>query len=188
VSPGPSIRRELRAGDLDAIVAHHGRVYGEEYGVDADFEAHVAATVSRAAARGFPGRREALWLVELDGEHAGSLALTDEGDGVAAVRWFVLDPGVRGHGLGRRLLEELLATAAAFGYGRVWLETFSELRAAGHLYRDHGFRVVSTEVGPRWGRDRIEYQRYEVELSRESGIGSADGEADELQARNVLLG
>jgi len=165
MSPDPSIRSELWAGDLGAIVAHHGRVYGEEYGVDASFEGHVASTVAEAAARGFPGPREAICLVELDGEHVGSLALTDEGDDEAAIRWFVLSPEVRGRGLGRRLLGEMLARAAELGYARVRLETFSELEAAAHLYREHGFELVSAETAPRWGRERITYQSYELELS-----------------------
>jgi ribosomal protein S18 acetylase RimI-like enzyme len=165
VSSDPVIRRELRPGDLGAIVAHHGRVYGEEYGVDSTFEGHVAATVAEAAVRGFPSRREAICVVESEGEHAGSLALTDEGDGDAAIRWFVLSPEVRGRGLGRRLLGETLTTAAEVGYTRVWLETFSELEAAAHLYRDYGFELVSADPAPRWGRERITYQRYELELS-----------------------
>ncbi len=165
MSRDPSIRRELRPGDLGMIVAHHGRVYGEEYGVDPTFEGHVASTVARAAARGFPSWREAICLVELDGEHAGSLALTDEGNGEAAIRWFVLSPEVRGRGLGRRLLREMLASAVDVGYTRISLETFSELEAAAHLYRDHGFELVSAEAAPRWGRERITYQRYELELA-----------------------
>jgi ribosomal protein S18 acetylase RimI-like enzyme len=165
VSPDPIIRRELRPGDLGAIVAHHGRVYGPEYGVDTSFEGHVASTVAQAALRGFPSSREAICLVELDGEHVGSLALTDEGAGEAVIRWFVLSPEVRGRGLGRRLLGEMLARASEIGYSRVSLETFSELEAAAHLYREHGFEVVSADSAPRWGRDRIVYQRYELELS-----------------------
>jgi len=165
VSSEPTIRRALRPGDLGAIVAHHGRVYGKEYGVDATFEGQVASTIASAAARGFPSRREAISLVELAGEHAGSIALTDEGDGEAAIRWFVLSPAARGRGLGRRLLEEMLGRAVDVGYRLVRLETFSELETAAHLYRGHGFELISAEETPRWGRERITYQRYELELS-----------------------
>jgi ribosomal protein S18 acetylase RimI-like enzyme len=164
VSSWLRIRRGLRPGDLGAIVAHHGRVYGREYGVDPRFEGHVAASVARVAGRGFPKAREAIAIVEVGGEHAGSIALTQEGEDSAAIRWFVLDAGLRGHGLGRRLLGDMLAHAEQSGYALVWLETFSELEAAAHLYRDHGFRVVSEDMAPRWGRDRITYQRYELEL------------------------
>jgi ribosomal protein S18 acetylase RimI-like enzyme len=165
VSPDLSIRRELRPGDLGAIIAHHGRVYGEEYGVDSTFEGFVASAVARAAVRGFPGWREAICLVEPGGEHAGSIALTDEGNGEAAIRWFVLSPELRGRGLGRRLLSEMLARANEVSYTRVWLETFSELEAAAHLYREHGFQLVSADAAPRWGREQITYQRYELQLA-----------------------
>ena len=57
----------------------------------------------------------------------------------------------------------MLARAAEAGYARVRLETFSELEAAAHLYRDHGFELVSADTAPRWGRERITYQRYELE-------------------------
>jgi ribosomal protein S18 acetylase RimI-like enzyme len=160
----PDIRRVFRPGDLDAIVAHHACVYGPEYGVDSTFEGQVEAAVARARARGFPTAREAIRIVERRGEHAGSIGLTDEGNHEAALRWFVLDPGLRGHGLGRRLLDEILEKAAESGYARVWLETFSELEAAAHLYRGRGFRLVREDTAPRWGRERIIYQRYEREL------------------------
>jgi ribosomal protein S18 acetylase RimI-like enzyme len=161
----PTIRDELRPGDMDAIVSHHRRIYGEEYGVDSRFGDFVAAAVARAVERGFPSEREAIRIVELDGEHAGSIGLSDEGDGDAAIRWVVLSPEVRGKGLGRRLVAEMLAFAEDHGYRRVWLETFSELEAAAHVYRDAGFVVTEADTAPRWGRDSITMQRYELELA-----------------------
>ena len=162
----PRIRSALRPGDLGAIAAHHGRLYGAEFGVDASFEGHVAAAVGTAAKRGFPSERERIRIVELDGKHAGSVALTDDGDGSAALRWFVLDAALRGAGLGRRLLGELLAAAEKEHFERVSLETFSELEAAAHLYREHGFELLWEETAPRWGRERITYQHYELDGAR----------------------
>jgi N-acetylglutamate synthase-like GNAT family acetyltransferase len=173
----PSIRRELIPGDLGAIVAMHGRLYALEHGLDATFEAEVAAGVAGAAARGWPGPREGIWMVEHESRVAGCLGLTDEGEDDAKLRWFLLDPGLHGRGLGRRLLEELLQKADASGYRRVSLETFSELRAAAHLYRSHGFQLVSAETGPRWGRAELTYQRYERDLSRAVPPSASPGAA-----------
>jgi ribosomal protein S18 acetylase RimI-like enzyme len=163
-----SIRRELRPGDLGAIVAHHGTVYAHEYGVDSTFEAHVGAAVAKVAQRGWPGAREGVWIVEREGRHAGSLALTEESRDLAYVRFFVLDAELRGAGLGRMLLGELLEDAQAAGYATVALETFSDLETAARLYRAHGFELVSADTGPRWGRAEITYQRYELDLARRS--------------------
>jgi ribosomal protein S18 acetylase RimI-like enzyme len=162
VSADPVIRRELRPGDLGAIVAHHGLLYSREYGLDATFEAHVGASVAAAGERGWPGPREGLWIVEREGAHAGSLALTDEGDSKAALRWFALDRELRGQGLGRRLVDEAVSAAERIGYSSIGLETFSELTAAAHLYRSHGFGLRWTKPAARWGRDEIAYQRYEL--------------------------
>lgn len=166
MTAAPTVRRELRPGDLGAIIAHHGRTYGPEFGVDSTFEAHVAASVAEAGKRGFPRDGEAVWIVEVGGRHAGSIALTDDGGGTATVRWFVLDRELRGQGLGRRLVGEVVAEAERHGYGLLKLETFSELRAAAHLYREHGFELVRAETGPRWGRAEITYQRYERDFQR----------------------
>jgi ribosomal protein S18 acetylase RimI-like enzyme len=160
----PTIRDELRPGDMEAIVAHHRLIYGEEYGVDSRFGDFVAAAVARAEEHGFPTERETIRIVELNGEHVGSIGLTDEGD-AAAIRWVVFSPEVRGMGLGRRLVDEMLAFAEDHGYRRVWLETFSELEAAAHLYREAGFVVTSDDTAPRWGRESITMQRYELELT-----------------------
>jgi N-acetylglutamate synthase-like GNAT family acetyltransferase len=172
VSGRVEIRREPRPGDLGEIVAFHGRTYGREYGVDARFEAMVASSVAEVGRRGWPGERDRMWIVERDGEFAGCLGLTDEGDS-GAVRWFVLDPSVRGRGLGRRLLDELISEARELGFERLRLETFSLLRVAAHMYRSHGFEVVEEDTRPRWGRDSITYQHYELELAPRGGAEPA---------------
>lgn len=160
----PIVRRDLWPGDLGAIIKLHGNLYSREYGLDSTFEGHVAASVSRAAIRGFPTERERIWLVEGVAGVRGSLALTDEGDGEGTVRWFVLDPSVRGRGLGRQLVAELMQAADDIGYDRLSLETFSELTVAARIYRSHGFELMWADPAPRWGREEITYQRYEVQL------------------------
>jgi GNAT superfamily N-acetyltransferase len=158
-----AIRREYREGDRDAIVDLHRRVY-PEFGVDESFVRDIAITLDELAARGWPGAGERAWLVERDDEVAGSLVLSDEGGGEGRVRLFLLAPELRGRGIGRRLLGELLDLAGEAAYERLTLATFSDLRAAAHLYRDAGFRVVREDHSPRWGRAEFNYQHYELKL------------------------
>lgn len=165
------IRRQFRPGDLEQIVSFH-RAYATEYGLDSSFEDFVASAVEEAATKGWPREREAVWIVERDGDFAGCLALTDEGE-TGVLRWFLLDPSLRGRGLGRRLVEELISTARSLGFERLRLTTFSELTAAAHLYREYGFEVVKEETGPRWGRDEITFQHYALELASKAGAETA---------------
>ena len=71
------------------------------------------------------------------------------------------------------MVDELVAHARDSGYAGLRLDTFSELRAAAHLYRSHGFSVVSEETGPRWGRDEITYQIYEAAFQRRAQLRSS---------------
>jgi RimJ/RimL family protein N-acetyltransferase len=158
-----SIRRALRGGDVEAIVALHDRVYRSEYARNDTFVAAVAAALERAVAGGWPAAGGAVWLVEHEGAVAGSLALTDEGDGVGYVRWVVLVPEVRGRGLMRSMLTELLEEARAAGMSRLALDTFSALTAAAHVYRSVGFRVITEREREDWG-PTITYQHYELRL------------------------
>jgi GNAT superfamily N-acetyltransferase len=155
----------LRPGELGEMIALHGRLYADEYGLDSSMEAFVGSSIVRAALRGWPHEQGGVWAVESGGRLAGCVGYTDEGDATAVLRWFVLERPLRGQGLGRRLIAELMEEVRAAGFARIRLETFSELRAAARIYREHGFEVVSSETGPRWGRDEITYQHYELVLT-----------------------
>jgi ribosomal protein S18 acetylase RimI-like enzyme len=158
-----TIRRRFDSGDAEAIADLHDRVYRDEYGLDGRFRAAVARGLEQAVAAGWPDRSGAVWLIDGDGELAGSLGLTVLGEDVGQVRWFVLAPELRGRRLGQALIAELIEEARAAGMGRLVLETFSALTTAAHIYRGVGFRVVGEERTDKWG-PMITYQRYELEL------------------------
>jgi ribosomal protein S18 acetylase RimI-like enzyme len=156
------IRRELRDSDLDAVAELHERLYTDEYGLDRRFSDTVRASIEACAARGWPAAGGA-WLVDRGDELRGCLALTHEGPGRGQVRWFLLAPELRGLGLGRRLLDELVAHARAERLRRLELTTFSALATAAHLYRGAGFRVVAARETTEWGPP-IVLQRYDLHL------------------------
>ena len=157
------IRRQLRPGDAEGIADLHDRVYRDEYGLDRRFRASVARALDDALRRGWPERAGAVWLIDSGRELSGALGLTVAAEGVGQLRWFVLAPELRGHGLGRTLVAELVEEARAADLRRVILETFSALTAAARIYRGVGFRVVWEEATDKWGPE-IAYQRYELEL------------------------
>jgi len=59
-----------------------------------------------------------------------------------------LEKSARGRGLGKRLLEDLLAAARRSGFREVWLQTNSVLVEAIALYEKYGFQLVEAEHLP----------------------------------------
>jgi N-acetylglutamate synthase-like GNAT family acetyltransferase len=153
------LRTDLRPGDLGTIVSLHGTVYARDHGFDTTFEAYVAGPLAEAVLAASAGTR--LWVAERGGRVVGSLAVVAAEPGVGQLRWFLVEPGARGAGLGRRLLYEALAFCLECGHDSVFLWTVSALTAAAHLYRAAGFRKVEERPGRRWGVDVIE-ERYEL--------------------------
>jgi GNAT superfamily N-acetyltransferase len=68
-----------------------------------------------------------------------------------------LTPGLRGLGLGRRLLDVALAWARERGYSSVFLDTTDAMETARALYEAAGFSEIGTGK-PRSGRRRIHYE------------------------------
>jgi len=159
------IRRTLRPEDAAGIAELHRSVYTSEYGMNDVFVSRVAEGVLDAVAAGWPEAGGGVWLI--DGENAseldGCLALTDEGEGRGRLRWFVLAPALRGNGLGRMLVTDLLVCAREKGLSRIELETFSALASAARIYRNVGFKLTWERERTNWGPP-ITYQHYRLEL------------------------
>jgi GNAT superfamily N-acetyltransferase len=73
---------------------------------------------------------------------AGSIFLTDEGDGLSRLRLLYVEPVFHGQGIGDALVSTCISFARAVGYARVTLWTHSVLQAARRLYARHGFHLV----------------------------------------------
>jgi GNAT superfamily N-acetyltransferase len=157
------IHRQLQPADRRAIAELHRAVYVPEFGLNDVFVRGVADGVEAAVASGWPERSGAVWLIGESERLTGCLALTDEG-AVGRVRWFVLAPELRGQGVGRRLMGELLDEARRAGHSKLELERFSALTAAARIYRSAGFRVT-------WERIRAETPDLSC-IARQAGAGA----------------
>jgi len=146
--------RSHRPGDLGWVVHRHGALYAEEYGWDERFEALVAGIVAKFA-KHFDAARERCWIAEIDGERVGAVLVVKQSRSTAKLRLLIVEPGARGRGLGRRLVEECIAFARAKGYRKLVLWTQSNLAAARAIYKQCGFRRVRKERHSSFGYDLV---------------------------------
>jgi GNAT superfamily N-acetyltransferase len=157
-----TIRALDQPGDLGWVVMAHGEIYAREFGWDTEFEALVARIVADYAADRDPAR-ETAWIAEIDGKRAGCVFLVKKDDTTAQLRILLVDPVVRGAGIGRRLVDECVQFSRTAGYRKVMLWTNAPLVVAARIYRAAGFELVDEEPHHSFGVDLVG-QVYELNL------------------------
>jgi N-acetylglutamate synthase-like GNAT family acetyltransferase len=159
--PEIELRHDLRPGDLGTIVDLHGTIYAREYGFDESFQAYVTGPLAEFVRT--HAHRDRIWLAEQNARIVGCIAIVGTTQNQAQLRWFLVDPSVRGQGLGRRLLQEAVEFSRCQNYQSVFLWTVSALTTAAHLYQSLGFKKVEERPGKLWGVDVVE-ERYVLDL------------------------
>jgi ribosomal protein S18 acetylase RimI-like enzyme len=156
------IRTHINPGDIGYITYLHGTLYAAEYGLDHTFEGYVAAGIGEFAKK-YDSDKDYFAVAELDERIVGAIAIVVQPDQTAQLRWFLVHPDARGHGLGRRLLNDAVDFCRQRRYKSIFLWTISELKAAAHLYRDAGFELTEQSTHEVWGAVRTE-EKYELSL------------------------
>lgn len=147
--------RDLRPGDLGAVISRQALLYAEEYGWDRDYEALVARILA-AFHQSFDPDRDAAWIAEIDGDMVGSVFLAHgEQPGVGKLRLLYVEPKARGAGVGGTLVNACIDRARAVGLERLELWTNSILAAARSLYVRTGFRLIEESPHHSFGHDLI---------------------------------
>lgn len=154
--------RELRPGDMGWVISRHGAVYWDEYRWDADFEGLVAKIVAEYH-ESFKSGRENAWIAEIDGARAGCVFCVERDAETAQLRILLVEPWARGHGIGRRLVDECMDFARKAGYSRMMLWTNDVLVSARRIYEAVGFRLVEEDRHHSFGHELVG-QNWEVEL------------------------
>jgi uncharacterized protein YhfF/GNAT superfamily N-acetyltransferase len=162
VDCGPRIVPGWLPGAIGAIAAMHARFYAREHGFGVRFEAKVAAECAEFCAR-FDPARDGLWLLVDGGRILGSIVIDGTDPAGAHLRWFIVDDGLRGRGLGRRMIDAAMDFCRRTGSRSVYLTTFAGLDAARALYERQGFRLVAEADGATWGTT-VREQRFECPL------------------------
>jgi phosphinothricin acetyltransferase len=145
--------RAMTAGDADAVLAIYQAALD---GGDASFETSAPDWAAFDSGR-LPGHR---WLAADGGRVLGWVAVTRVSPrpvyaGVVEHSVYV-DAAARGRGVGRALLERLIASTEAAGIWTIQSGVFPENRGSLVLHERAGFRVIGTRerIGRHHGRWR----------------------------------
>lgn len=154
------------AGMIGRITEMHGGYYAREHNFGHFFEAKVAAGLADFTAR-LDKPCNQIWLAMSNDRIVGSVAIDGEdlGNNQAHLRWFILDDGCRGSGLGRKLIEEAMRFCDEKKFSSVQLWTFNKLTAARRLYESFGFELSKQWEGDQWGTTITEQQFSRINIA-----------------------
>ena len=126
-------------GDLE-VVRQLWREYWESFGLPMDFQGFGEELEGLPGAYGREGG--ALLLAFDSSEPAGTIALRRLDRTSGELKRLYLRPKFRGHGLGRRLLEAVIESAAAVPFHCLYADTLPSMIDALSLYQKVGFERV----------------------------------------------
>ena len=151
-------------GALGRVVELHGRYYHLHWNFGLYFEKLVATELAEYLGRQ-DSKQDGFWVAQINGQVVGSVTIDSSGEpnGLARLRWFILDENFQGKGIGRMLMEKALAFCNQTGQKEVYLWTFEGLHAAKKLYTNYGFELVDQESGDQWGTAVVE-QKFLLKL------------------------
>jgi N-acetylglutamate synthase-like GNAT family acetyltransferase len=89
-----------------------------------------------------PGHYAPILIAAESGQLAGCAALRKIGNGVGEMKRLYVRPAFRGGGLGRLLVDRVIAEAQTAGYRLLRLDTLPVMERAIALYRGIGFREI----------------------------------------------
>jgi len=154
--------RTFQPKDIEHILKRHEDLYKAEYGFDSTFVEYVANGI-QTFLRKQNKNKENIWVAEYNGIPVGSIAIVKADNFAAQLRWLLIEPEMRGKGLGSKLIKTAISFCKENGYKLIFLWTLSILVDARNLYRRNGFITKETVEHDIWGKYRIE-ERWDLPL------------------------
>jgi N-acetylglutamate synthase-like GNAT family acetyltransferase len=157
------IIRPFRKNDIEFVISRQLSLYAREYGFTSEIWKNYLAGGVHTFVNQFDKKKDCKYILEKNGVSSGCVAITHVDVVTAQLRFFFLEPGVRGEGAGRKLLDRTIDFCKEKKYDHVFLWTFSTLMAERHLYAGKGFQITETHVNNDWGRSILE-ERWNLDL------------------------
>jgi len=117
----------------------------DEFGVSFDIESLIESDMQHLDKFMPPAGR--LLLGYAEGRLAGVACLKALEAGMGEIKRMFVRPESRQHGLGRKLVERLIAEAEQIGYTRLRLDSARFMQTAHRLYRSVGFVEIEAYAG-----------------------------------------
>lgn len=155
--------RPYQEQDLSYVIDRQLSLYESERHFTTETWKHYLTQGVISLVEKFDAEKDCMFILECNGNPAGCIAITHTEDAVAQLRYFFLEPELRGLGAGTRLLNTALDFCREKKYSHAFLWTVSAQESARALYKKAGFRITETCANENWGVPVLE-ERWDLNL------------------------
>ncbi len=131
------VLRAFKKEDQDSVKELILNILTKEYPFDKSAYSdsdllHIAET--------YGGARNAFLVIEENGKVVGTVGVKEDTEGEAIIRRLFVDPGHRGRGYGKELLERAIVFCKEKGYKKIYFRCTDRMSSAMGLCRKKGFK------------------------------------------------
>ena len=155
--------RPYREDDIPYVIDRQLSLYEAERNFTTDIWKKYLTQGVLALVERFDSEKDCIFILECNGSPAGCVAITHTKDNMAQLRYFFLEPELRGLGAGTDLLNKALSFCREKKYSHVFLWTVSAQEAARILYKKAGFEITETSENESWGIPVLE-EKWDLDL------------------------
>jgi GNAT superfamily N-acetyltransferase len=157
------IIRNYEPADVEYVIKRHRELYEGEMNYSSVFGDYVEKYVVEFD-KSHDQAMENMWIAEVNGRQIGVIAIVKVDENTAQLRWFLVEPSMRGKGIGHILMKTVIDFCKDKKYNQVILWTVNILPAARHLYKAYGFELVESVENDTWTKDVINEERWDLNL------------------------
>lgn len=154
--------RSFTSSDIEYVISRHKTLYYAERHLSNVFFDYVDNIVYQFA-NNFNFKTDCLNILECNGNPAGSIAIAKVDNETAQLRFFMLEPEMRGRGYGNKLMDIALDFCREKKYKHVFLLTISAQIIARHIYECRGFQKTASYDKSEWGEGVVE-ERWDLDI------------------------
>lgn len=155
--------RPYREQDIEYVIDRQLSLYESERQFTTEIWKNYLTQGVISLVEKFDPEKDCMFILECDGNASGCVAITHTEEHTAQLRYFFLEPELRGLGAGTNLLNTALEFCRQKKYRHVFLWTVSAQEAARVLYRNAGFTITETSENESWGVPVLE-EKWELDL------------------------
>ena len=141
---GILLTTDFTLDEVETAIVRQREIFGGEFNF-LDTSHQYAEKAQRDFIKNYDPSKQFLLITRNNGKFAGTITFMGEDDGVGRLRFLIVEPEVRGIGLGKEIVSTALEWAKEMGYSHIYLTTHSVLEVARKMYASLGFVKVSEE-------------------------------------------